>query len=149
MRLIEVVGCGGRFLQSLRLIHHIICMDSFFYDELDDNIADFMSRYGGWISSVTGDNCWITIFENPEWDDYWKDRVKEVYGEDYKTVIKNWIGRDSSYSNMSHKIADKLDIPMDLFPCVIFLKSVDATSCTKPYPLINDKKFYRKFFSVP
>ena len=108
-----------------------------------------MSRYGRWISSVTGDNCWITIFENPEWDDYWKDRVKEVYGEDYKTVIKNWIGRDSSYSNMSHKIADKLDIPMDLFPCVIFLKSVNATSCTKPYPLINDKKFYRKFFSVP
>ena len=119
------------------------------YDELDDVTADFMSKYGGWISSVTGDNCWITIFENPaQWGDYWKFKAKEFYGEKYEKILAKWKGRDPSYRNMSHKIASKLNIPLNMFPCIIFLKSLKSQNCSKPYPLINDEDFYKDLFGI-
>jgi len=119
------------------------------YDQFDEDTADFMHKYGGTISSITGKHCWITIYENPElWGDYWKENAKEFYGEKYEEILNKWESRDSSYNNMSHKIADKLNISIDMFPCIIFLKSLDSYICTKPYPIINDKKFFRKLFST-
>lgn len=119
------------------------------YDELDVDTADFMSKFGGWISSASGDKCWITILENPElWGSYWKENAKGFYGEEYETIMTKWKERDPSYRNMTHKIADEFNISIDIFPCIIFLKSLKSKTCSRPYPLINDNKFYRKLFST-
>jgi len=118
------------------------------YDQLDEDTADFMSKNGGWISSATGNQCWITIFENPEfWGYNWKKSVKEIYGINYEEYLKKWEMLDSSYRNTSHEIARELKIPIKMFPSIIFLESLESKKFIQ-YPLINDKKFYRELFSI-
>lgn len=118
------------------------------YDELDEDTSAFMNKYGGWISSATGNNCWITIFENPEhWGNYWKKSMKEIYGVEYEDYLVKWNEFDSSYRNTSHTIAKELKIPIKLFPCIIFLESLQSKNFII-YPLINDKKFYKEMFTI-
>lgn len=118
------------------------------YDELDSDTSDFMSKYGGWISSATGDDCWITIFENPElWGDNWKKSMEKIYGVDYETYLENWKELDSSYRNTSHKIARELKIPITMFPCIIFLENLQSKDFIQ-YPLINNQNFYRELFAI-
>ena len=118
------------------------------YDSLQTDIGCFMIKHGGWISSASGDNCCITIFENPrKWGNVWKDSIKEIFGKDYESYLKKWENFDFSYRNTSHKVARDLQIPITMFPTIIFLDDLNSKKFIQ-YPLINDKDFYRELFAI-
>jgi hypothetical protein len=118
------------------------------YDELDKDIVDFMSENAHLIDTMAGEKVYIVYFEKPVLqDEYWKEEVKEVFGDDAEQYLKQWAEIKPSDRNRSHQIADELNIPSKMFPCIIFTKSLTSKKCTKPYPIINDIQFYRDLFS--
>ncbi len=118
------------------------------YDQLDKDIIDFMSENANLIDTMVGEKVYIVYFEKADLEDeYWLEEVRKVFGDDADDYLKQWEKIKPSDRNRSHQIADELDIPSSMFPCIIFTKSLTSKKCTKPYPLINDVQFYRDLFS--
>jgi hypothetical protein len=119
------------------------------YDELDEDIIEFMSKHASLLDIMGGNKCNIIYYENPDLNNtVWIEQAKEVFGDSADEYLKKWKNITPYDRNRSHKIADELNIPSEMFPCIIFLKDLKSKECSKPYPLINDKRFYRSLFSL-
>ena len=119
------------------------------YDDLDSDIIEFMSKHAGLLDIMGGCKCDIIYFENPDLNDkLWIEQVNEVFGDKSEEYLKEWENITPYDRNRSHQIADELNISSDMFPCIVFLKDLNSKECSKPYPLINDGRFYRSLLSL-
>jgi hypothetical protein len=117
------------------------------YDETDVNIGDFVSNRGGWLSSISGDLCSISIFENPEkWGKYWISEMERIYGEKFDKFFSDAKKLDPSDRNRSIKIAKDLNIQQKDLPCIVFSESWKSPKYLA-YPIIDDKELYEDFFT--
>ena len=118
------------------------------YSSMDDELADWISKTGNWLGEISGDDCYIIVFENPKfWGDLWKDHLEHILGKtDFERIYEEWINKDSSYRDLSYKVAENLGIEdTTVFPAIIFVNSLDS----KEYliePITMEKENFRPYF---
>jgi hypothetical protein len=119
----------------------------FLYTEMDEDLVAFM-RYGYWLHSLSGNDCLISVFENPgEWGEQWKSYWQEKLGSDFDQISADWyklqpLDRDSAFS-----LADLLGVEKNTIPCIVFLESFEDKKLMC-IPIIADKTKYKEYFQA-
>lgn len=125
---------GMKKLKELELIencmqynHELFCFILYGDVESHTKLANFINRHGDFLDEISGNDCLIGLFENPNnWGSHWERKWKKRLGSNYKMLQTEWNKLDSSDRNASYTIANALGI-MSQVPCMIFTTDFMAT----------------------
>lgn len=63
----------------------------FLYSDMDEDLAEFVKEKGYWLHCLSGNDCLIGAFENPEhWGTGWKNHWQEKLGFLYWSAQEEW-----------------------------------------------------------
>jgi histone H3/H4 len=118
----------------------------FLYSSLDKDISDFVSSEGSWIHSISGNDCLLMLFENPEnWKTLWKGYWQEKLGSKFDEKMDEWRTLLPEHRDLVYSVADNLNIRKNTLPCIVFINSFHESQilCV---PIIDNKDRYKKYF---
>lgn len=118
----------------------------FLYSDMDEDLAEFIKKKGYWLHCLSGDDCLIGAFENPEdWGRGWKNHWQEKLGFLYWSAQEEWTKLEACDRNLAFCLADNLGIEKNALPCMVFAESSFSTRILC-LPIVADRDDYQKYF---
>lgn len=117
------------------------------YTEIDKDFSRFVDSKGRWLHDLSGEQCLISAFENPErWGEGWKNYWKEKIGSDeFDLKSMKWAELTPLDRNNAFRLAESLDLDKNLLPCIVFVDP-DSSHEIMSVPVISDPAEYANFF---
>lgn len=118
----------------------------FLYGTIHKDLIEFIETYYSWLDNLSGKDCLITLFENPQyfgrrWKEYW---LKQ-HGADFKNKFAKYCEIVPEDRDFAYVLAENLNIPKKSLPCMVFLSKTDFEKRTY-FPIIVNKENYEKYF---
>jgi coenzyme F420 hydrogenase subunit beta len=116
------------------------------YSSVDEAFYDFVRTKGGWIHSLSGDDCLIGVFENPtEWGGRWEGYWRRKLGPEFDNMSDKWLKLEPYDRDAAYDIATELKMDKSTLPCMIFLESLEDNKFLY-MPIISDESGYIDYF---
>lgn len=118
------------------------------YSTQNANFGNWINENGGWLSSISGKDTMIRVFENPEkWGEYWHNVMEKEMGKEvFNEYLQKWKTFDSSQRDMAYEISDELNIENKAFPCLIFTETLNSKEYL-PLLIIENEEDYTDYFN--
>lgn len=118
------------------------------YSSENEDFAKFTRTKGGFLHSLSGDNCLISLIENPrEWGPRWENYWRNILGTDFENFSEEWMKIGPYDTDVAYNIASQLNIDMNLIPCIVFTESMTNEPVeTIHMPIIPDENGYINYF---
>jgi hypothetical protein len=143
-------------LENLQEVSETLLLDKYpfhgflLYSEIDENVAEFVRLKGQWLHSLSGKDCLIFVFENPgNWGEDWKQYWQKKLGSSFEEVSRDWLQMKPVDRNTAFELAERLNIPKNTLPCIVFSEPSLLTGddlLESLSPLANPKE---KILSIP
>jgi hypothetical protein len=117
------------------------------YSELNENVAEFISKKGQWLHCLTNEDCLVGVFENPSawgerWKNYWRERLAP---DDFEIMIEKNMMLSASDRNYAYILADSLEVDKQFLPCFVFVEDFGSKKVLH-IPLVVNETDYPAYF---